>query len=85
MLYEVITMMYPPLEHVSDADPGYAVFTTKHDEVIHAEELCDQEELERLRGYLDKQLEPLKGRITSYNVCYTKLLRLRTAQRRQHD
>jgi len=56
--------MYPPLEHVSEADPGYTVFTTKHDEVVPAEELCDQEELERLRGFLDKQLEPLKGAVS---------------------
>ena len=34
----------------------YRVFTTAHDEVVAAEELCDPEELTRLRAYLDQQL-----------------------------
>jgi cobaltochelatase CobT len=41
--------------------PDYGPFTSKFDEVIGAEELCDAEELERLRGYLDKQLSHLQG------------------------
>ncbi|HUF57104.1 MAG TPA: cobaltochelatase subunit CobT [Thermohalobaculum sp.] len=49
---------------VSDADPGYRVFSTRHDEVIWADELADPAELERLRAYLDKQLEPLKGAVS---------------------
>jgi cobaltochelatase CobT len=34
----------------------YKVFTTAHDEIVAAEELCDVEELTRLRAYLDQQL-----------------------------
>ena len=34
----------------------YKAYTTKFDEMIAAEELCEPEELERLRAYLDKQL-----------------------------
>ncbi|HEX7885985.1 MAG TPA: cobaltochelatase subunit CobT [Phenylobacterium sp.] len=34
----------------------YKVFTTTHDEIVAAEELCDPEELTRLRAYLDQQL-----------------------------
>jgi len=34
----------------------YKVFSQKFDEVIGAEELCDTEELDKLRAYLDKQL-----------------------------
>ncbi|MEM9140885.1 MAG: cobaltochelatase subunit CobT, partial [Pseudomonadota bacterium] len=49
---------------VSDADPNYKIYSQKFDEVIHAEELSDPEELERLRDYLDKQLEPLKGAVS---------------------
>ena len=49
---------------VSDADPNYKVFSQKFDEQIAAEELSDPEELERLRDYLDKQLEPLKGAVS---------------------
>jgi len=48
---------------VSEADSGYKVYTTDFDEIITAEELADPVELERLRAYLDKQLEPLKGAV----------------------
>jgi cobaltochelatase CobT len=41
--------------------PDYRPFTTRFDEVIGAEELCEPEELDRLRGYLDKQLANLQG------------------------
>ncbi len=41
--------------------PDYRPFTGKFDEVIGAENLCDPDELERLRGYLDKQLSHLQG------------------------
>ena len=42
-------------------DFDYKVFTTTFDETVGAEELCDEEELERLRAYLDKQLANLQG------------------------
>src|SRR6476646_10317317 len=41
--------------------PDYRAFTVKFDETIEAEDLCEQEELERLRSYLDKQLSNLQG------------------------
>ena len=41
--------------------PDYRCFVTKHDETVVAEDLCEPEELERLRGYLDKQLSHLQG------------------------
>jgi cobaltochelatase CobT len=47
----------------SEADPGYKVYTTRFDEEISAEDLADPAELERLRAYLDQQLEPLKGAV----------------------
>ena len=34
----------------------YHAYSTKFDETVRAEELCDLEELDRLRSYLDKQL-----------------------------
>ncbi|HHX91847.1 MAG TPA: cobaltochelatase subunit CobT, partial [Paracoccus sp.] len=52
-----------PAPH-SDADPHYTVFATDFDEEITAEELADAAELERLRAYLDQQLEPLKGAVS---------------------
>jgi cobaltochelatase CobT len=41
--------------------PHYKVFTNTHDEVVAAEELCDPEELGRLRAYLDQQLASLSN------------------------
>ncbi len=43
---------------------NYRIFTEKHDEIIAATELCDAEELVRLRGFLDQQLVPLKSAVT---------------------
>ncbi len=40
--------------------PEYAAFAPKFDEVVAAEDLCDHDELERLRSYLDKQLAHLQ-------------------------
>lgn len=37
------------------------MFTTAHDEVVGAEDLCDAEELTRLRAYLDQQLASLSS------------------------
>jgi cobaltochelatase CobT len=41
----------------------YKTFTTAHDEIIGAEDLCDAEELTRLRAYLDHQLTGLQGAV----------------------
>ncbi|MEL7115276.1 MAG: cobaltochelatase subunit CobT, partial [Pseudomonadota bacterium] len=53
----------PPAPH-SEADPEYEVYQTDHDEEIKAEDLAEPQELERLRAYLDQQLEPLKGAVS---------------------
>ena len=42
-------------------DFDYKIWTTQFDEVIAATELCDTDELARLRGYLDQQLVPLQA------------------------
>ncbi|HET7448833.1 MAG TPA: cobaltochelatase subunit CobT [Methyloceanibacter sp.] len=42
---------------------GYKVFTRAYDETVNAEELCDPDELERLRAFLDKQLQALHGAV----------------------
>ncbi|MDS1136578.1 cobaltochelatase subunit CobT [Nitratireductor indicus] len=39
----------------------YKVYTTDFDEEVGAEDLCDEEELDRLRAFLDKQLANLSG------------------------
>ena len=45
------------------ASPFYKVYTTEFDEVVRAEELCDHEELGRLRSYLDQQMAHLSGAV----------------------
>ncbi|QYJ06594.1 cobaltochelatase subunit CobT [Qipengyuania flava] len=42
----------------------YKPYTEKFDEVVEAPELCDNEELDRLRAYLDSQLAGLQGVVT---------------------
>jgi len=41
----------------------YRAYTTRFDEIVKAEELCEPAELDRLRGFLDKQLAPLQGAV----------------------
>tara|TARA_R110002020_G_scaffold83397_1_gene206685 strand:- start:97720 stop:99714 length:1995 start_codon:yes stop_codon:yes gene_type:complete len=43
---------------------NYQVFTRAHDEVAQAPDLCDPEELTRLRAYLDHQLQGLQGAVS---------------------
>ena len=54
----------PAPQPYSEADPAYAVYSTNFDEEIAAEDLAEPVELERLRAYLDQQLEPLKGAVS---------------------
>jgi cobalamin biosynthesis protein CobT len=63
----------------SRAVPDYKAFTQRFDEVIHAEDLCDADELSRLRSYLDKQLAHLQGVVGRLaNRLQRRLLRSRT-------
>ncbi len=50
-----------PFSSLSNED-FYHVYTNQFDEEISAEDLCDTEELTRLRNYLDKQLVQSAGR-----------------------
>ncbi|MEE7459249.1 cobaltochelatase subunit CobT [Methylorubrum populi] len=52
----------PPSQRGNErAGPDYKVYNPRFDEIVEAEELCDAEELARLRSYLDKQLAHLQG------------------------
>jgi cobaltochelatase CobT len=52
----------PQLPFSNNASPDfYKVYANTFDEVIGATDLCDEEELTRLRAYLDKQLSNLQG------------------------
>ncbi|HSC17432.1 MAG TPA: cobaltochelatase subunit CobT [Rhizomicrobium sp.] len=42
---------------------GYRVYTAKFDEIIDATELCDGEELARLRNFLDQQLQAMQSMV----------------------
>ena len=54
----------PPPQPVSEADPNYTIYINDFDEEIRAEDLAEAAELERLRAYLDQQLDPLKGAVS---------------------
>ena len=66
-----------PPPPISDADPNYNVYSTEFDEEVKAEDIADPVELERLRAYLDQQLDPLKGAV---NRLANKLQRRLQAQ-----
>ncbi|WP_374307950.1 cobaltochelatase subunit CobT [Methylocella sp.] len=51
----------PPPLRADQRAPEYKAFTKRFDEIVSAEELCDPEELERLRAFLDKQLHNLSS------------------------
>jgi len=55
-----------PNTALSDLPPDfdYKAFTDRFDEIVGAEDLCDAEELTRLRAYLDQQLTHLQGAVT---------------------
>ena len=55
-----------PNRPMSDMPPGfdYQAYTTKFDEIVAPEDLCDDDELARLRGFLDQQLVSLQGAVT---------------------
>jgi cobaltochelatase CobT len=62
----------------SDAERwDYKVFTSQFDEIMNAEDLCDAEELTRLRNFLDQQLAPVQGLVARLA---NKLQRLLMAQ-----
>ena len=76
-------LRWPAQSHgarVEIANREYSVYTRAYDEVVGAQELCDGEELERLRSYLDKQLShlsPVVARLAN------RLQRLLMAQQRR--
>ncbi|HEX5184793.1 MAG TPA: cobaltochelatase subunit CobT [Allosphingosinicella sp.] len=55
-----------PNRPLSDLPPqfDYRIYTIRYDEQVEAPELCDEEELGRLRAYLDQQLVHLQGAVT---------------------
>ena len=68
-----------PFAHQDDW--GYKIFTTQHDEEIGAADLCESEELARLRDFLDQQLAAMQGVVSRLA---NKLQRLLMAQQNRH-
>ena len=69
---------YRPEQPFAHADEwGYKIHTTQFDEEISAGELCDPEELARLRNFLDQQLQAMQGVVSRLA---NKLQRLLMAQ-----
>jgi cobaltochelatase CobT len=68
-----------PFAHQEDW--GYKIFTAEFDEEIAAGDLCEAEELNRLRNFLDQQLSSLSGVVSRLA---NKLQRLLLAQQNRH-
>jgi cobaltochelatase CobT len=64
-----------PFAHA--AQWGYQIFSTQFDETVTATDLCDPDELTRLRNFLDQQLASMQGVVTRLA---NKLQRLLLAQ-----
>ena len=51
----------PDINDRGQPEPAYKLFTTQYDEIVSAEDLCEPDELTRLRAYLDQQLASLSN------------------------
>lgn len=60
------SMFASPTRRNWDLSPetDYKPYTTRFDEIVEAHELCDEEELGRLRAYLDQQMAGLQNVVT---------------------
>ncbi|MDE0933551.1 MAG: cobaltochelatase subunit CobT [Novosphingopyxis baekryungensis] len=64
-------------------DLGYDVWTDRFDEIVEAADLADEEELTRLRQFLDQQLANLQGTVTK--LAHRLQRRLMAQQNRSWD
>ena len=60
---ELISKQQNNQNQLDNKSNAYKIFTNKYDEIIDATDLCDNDELLRLRKTLDKQLENLQGAV----------------------
>jgi len=73
----------PPPPPFSEASADYRAYVTTFDEIVEAQELAEPAELDRLRAYLDQQLEPLKGAVS--RLANKLMRRLQAQQNRSWD
>ncbi|HKT54139.1 MAG TPA: cobaltochelatase subunit CobT, partial [Caulobacteraceae bacterium] len=65
----------PDFKDPGAREPPYKIVSAAHDEIVGAEDLCDAEELGRLRAYLDQQLASLSNIVSRLaNKLQRKLL-----------
>jgi len=67
----------PELPFANQDERGYRIHTTQFDEIVSATDLCDPDELTRLRNFLDQQLQAMQGIVARLA---NKLQRLLMAQ-----
>lgn len=74
-----------PNRPFSDLPPdfNYTAYTNKFDEVVGALDLCEPDELARLRGFLDQQLAPFQGAVSK--LAHRLQRRLLAQQNRSWD
>jgi len=74
-----------PNRPFSDLPPdfNYHAYTTKFDEVVTALDLCETDELARLRGFLDQQLAPFQSAVSK--LAHRLQRRLLAQQNRSWD
>ncbi|HYM33690.1 MAG TPA: cobaltochelatase subunit CobT [Candidatus Cybelea sp.] len=54
---------YPNFPNSASDEPAYHAYASKFDEIVDAADLCDAEELTRLRAHLDQQLHHLQSMV----------------------
>lgn len=67
-------------KYADELHRGYQVYTTAHDQIVSAESLCDHEQMQQLRKYLDEMVRPLQPLVARLA---NKLQRLLLAQQRR--
>jgi cobaltochelatase CobT len=74
-----------PVDDSDHPNRHYRIFTRAHDEVVEANRLCDDDELTRLRGDLDRESRALQPAVTRLAIRLERLLLARQMRRWQFD
>jgi len=77
--------MRPELPFSNQDQWGYRVYTAQFDETVSAEDLCDPDELTRLRNFLDQQLQAVQGLVSRLANKLQRLLLARQTRSWDYD